>query len=495
MEGAMGETPRVTGSKDTAKRVAQDIDPQAEHGKFHRALGLFPATAVNMSQMVGIGPFITIPLILTAVGGPQAILGWIVGALIAMADGLVWSELGSEMPAAGGSYVYLREGFQYWTGRLMPFLFIWSTMLATPLIMSTGMIGMAQYLKYFWTGMTPLEAQLAAVGFTIITVGLLYRRIESIAAITRALWICMIITVGLVIIAGFRHFNATVAFNFPAGAFTLTPRFFAGMGAGLLIAIYDFLGYYTVAYLGDEVDRPGYVMPRSIILSIMGVGIIYLTMNVLIIGVVPWKVAAKSTNIGTVFMQHAWGRPGAVIITVLIIFTAFASVYTGLLGASRLPYNAAKDGLFFKPFAHLHPRLDFPEVSLLAMGVVTAIACFFSLSTIISALIAVSVVVQFLGQIGALTILRAKQPELKRPYKQWLYPIPSIIAFAGWTYIFFSSGWSAIRLAIVWMALGVVAFLIWAYAEKVWPFGPLQIREVFVERQHEEEVQAARQAG
>src|SRR5947209_7012316 len=202
MEGAMGETPRVTGSKDTAKRIAQHLDPQAEHGKFHRALGLFPCTAVNMSQMVGIGPFITIPLILTAVGGPQAILGWIVGAIIAMADGLIWSELGSEMPAAGGSYVYLREGYQYWTGRLMPFLFVWSTMLATPLIMSTRMIGMAQYLKYFWTGMTPLEAQLTAVGFTIITVGLLYRRIESIATITRALWICMIITVGLVIIAG-----------------------------------------------------------------------------------------------------------------------------------------------------------------------------------------------------------------------------------------------------------------------------------------------------
>jgi amino acid transporter len=440
-----------------------------------------------MSQMVGIGPFLTIPLMLTAMGGPQAILGWIVGAIIAMADGLVWSELGSEMPSAGGSYVYLREGYQYWTGRLMPFLFVWSTMLATPLIMSTGMIGMSNYLGYFWPGMSPMEGKFVAVGFTILTVGLLYRRIDSVATITKGLWVAMIVTIGLVIVAGATRFNPTMAFHWPAGAVSLTPSFFAGLGAGMLIAIYDYLGYYTVAYLGDEVKNPGYVIPRSIIFSIIGVGIIYLTMNILIVGVVPWHQAAKSTNIGTLFMQQAWGRQAAAVITILIIVTAFASVFTGLLGGSRLPYNAARDGLFFAPFGRLHPTLRFPYVSLLVMGLVTAIACFLSLSTVLNALIAVSVVVQFIGQIGALTLLRMKQPELKRPYKQWLYPLPSLVALAGWIYIFASSGWSAIRLAIVWTALGGIAFLVWAYYEKVWPFGPIKVREVFVEQQRAEQ--------
>lgn len=501
----MGETPRVTGSAGTARPVAQEVDPQGKQTGFVRALGLFPATAANMSQMVGIGPFITIPLILTAVGGPQAMLGWIVGAVLAMADGLVWSELGAEMPATGGSYVYLREGYQYWTGRLMPFLFVWSTLLATPLIMSTGMIGMTQYVAYFWPGITnPVfhvgsyavtGSQLVAVGITVVTVGLLYRRIESVAAITKALWVGMIITIALVILSGATHFHPNVAFNFPQGAFALSPKFFAGMGAGLLIAIYDYLGYYTVAYLGDEVKDPGRVIPRSIILSIIGVGIIYLTMNVLVLGVVPWREAAKSTDIGTLFMQHIWGRPGATLITVLILWTAFASVFTGLLGGSRLPFNAAKDGLFFKPFGYLHPRLHFPQVSLLAMGLVTAIACFFSLSTIINALIAVSVVVQFIGQIGALTLLRIRQPGLKRPYRQWLYPLPSIVAFVGWAYIFASSGWSAIRLAVVWTVLGVAAYLVWSYFEKAWPFAPCTIREAFLEQQGAESGPEVRRVG
>lgn len=437
---------------------------------FVRALGLFPATAINMSQMVGVGPFITIPLILTAMGGPQALLGWVIGAIIAMADGLVWSELGAELPSAGGSYVYLREGYKYWFGKLMPFLFVWTTLLVTPLIMSTGMIGMAQYIGYFWHGMTPLETHLVAVGFTIVTVALLYRRIESVAAITKVLWAVMLITVLMVIVSGATHFNAQLAFTFPKGAFSLTPQFFAGLGAGLVISIYDYLGYYTIAYLGDEVASPGRVIPFSIILSIIGVGIIYLVMDIIVIGVVPWQKAAQSSDIGSLAVQTAWGPWAAGIITVLILFTAFASVYTGLLGGSRLPYNAAKDKMFFKPFGKLHRQLHFPYISLLVMGVVTAIGCFLNLSLVISVLIAASVVIQFIGQIVAMIILRVKEPQLRRPYRQWLYPLPSIIALIGWVYIFVASGPLAIELAAGWTFLGVVAYLIWAYYEKSWPF-------------------------
>jgi amino acid transporter len=455
------------------------------HGReqgFVRALGLFPATTVNMSQMVGIGPFITIPLMISAMGGPQALIGWVLGAVLAMADGLVWAELGAAMPAAGGSYVYLREAYQYSTGRLVPFLFIWSTLLATPLIMSTGMIGMTQYLEYFHN-LTDWQAKAVAVGLTVLTVALLYRRIESIANVVRFLWFGMIVTVLIVIVATLTHFDAGLAFNFPPHAVSFSVGFFSGLGAGLLIAIYDYLGYFTAAYLGDEVQDPGRVIPRAIVFSILGVCAIYIVMNVGIMGVIPWREATKSTNIGTDAVEAVWGHTGGVIITLLIVMTAFASVYCGLLGGSRLPYNAARDHLFFSPFGRLHPRLRFPNISLLAMGIVTAIASLFTLQSILNALIAVSIVVQFIGGIGALVILRRKQPELQRPYRQWLYPVPCIIALVGWVYIFISSGWSAIELAIVWTVLGVVAYLIWARYEKVWPFGPKEIREVFIEEQ------------
>lgn len=450
---------------------------------FVRALGLFPAITINMSQMVGIGPFITIPLLLTAVGGPHAVIAWVIGAVIAIADGLVWSELGAAMPSTGGTYVYLREAYQYWTGRLMPFLFVWSTLLATPLIMSTGMIGMANYLSFFWPGLTSFQISLVAAGITVVTVALLYRRIESVAAITKVLWAGMIVTVLIVIVSAFTHFNPHLAFTYPKGAFSLTPAFFSGLGAGLVIAIYDYLGYFTTAYLGDEVADPGRVIPRSIILAILAVAVIDVSMNIGIIGVVPWQQAAKSTAIGTLFMQRVWGHTGAVILTLLIIWTAFASVYTGLLGASRLPFNAAKDKLFLPVFAHLDPRLDFPNISLLVMGAITAVACFLPLGTIINVLTAVGILTQFVAQIGALTILRFKQPELKRPFRQWLYPLPSLVALVGWVYIFWSSGASAILWALAWIVLGVVVYLIWAYYEKVWPFQPIQVHEVFVESQ------------
>lgn len=455
----------------------------AEESKrgFIRAMGLFPSTALNMSQMVGIGPFITIPLILAVLTGPLAIAGWVVGALIALCDGLVWAELGAAMPTAGGSYVYLREAYQYRLGRFMPFMFVWSTLLVTPLIMSTGMIGMTDYLGYFWH-MSPWVSHWVAVGFTVLTVALLWRRIESVAAITKLLWAGMIVTVGLVIVGTYSHFNAHMAFHLPPGAFSLG-SFAVGLGAGLVLSIYDYLGYYTVAYMGDEVKQPGRVIPKAIILSILGVMCIDLAMNVGILGVVPVKAAKASTFIGTQALSTVWGRPAAIAVTILILWTAFASVYTGLLGASRLPFNAARDGVFFRPFGRLHKTLRFPHISLLAMGVVTAIACFFTLTTIINALIALVIWVQFIGQIAALTILRKKQPQLRRPYKQWLYPVPSIIALAGWIYIFQASGWSAIRIMLIWTALGAVAFLIWARIEHTWPFGPKVIHEEFLEEQ------------
>lgn len=455
----------------------------AEESKrgFIRAMGLFPATALNMSQMVGIGPFITIPLILTVLTGPLAIAGWVVGALIAMCDGLVWAELGAAMPAAGGSYVYLREAFQYGTGRFMPFMFVWSTLLVTPLIMSTGMIGMTDYLGYFWH-MSPWISHWVAVGFTVLTVGLLWRRIESVAAITKLLWAGMLVTVGLVIVGTYSHFDAHMAFHLPPGALSLG-SFAVGLGAGLVLSIYDYLGYYTVAYMGDEVKQPGRVIPKAIILSILGVMCIDLTMNIGILGVMPIKAAKASQFIGTDALNAVWGRPAAIAVTILVLWTAFASVYTGLLGASRLPFNAARDGMFFRPFGKLHKTLRFPHISLLAMGAVTAIACFFTLTTIINALIALVIWVQFIGQIVALTILRKKQPELRRPYKQWLYPVPSIIALAGWIYIFQASGWSSIRIMLIWTAVGVVAFLVWARIERTWPFGPKVIHEEFLEEQ------------
>jgi amino acid transporter len=471
----------VDGDQGTLRRDAAGGQGEAGGPHFIRGIGLLQATAINMTQMVGIGPFITIPLMVAAFGGPQALIGWVAGAILAMADGLVWAELGAAMPGAGGTYIYLREAFQYWTGKLMPFLFVWTAILSIPLIMSTGVIGLVLYLGYLWPNMSWLEIHAISLVVVGLVVFLLYRRIDSIARITLGLWAVMLLSVALVIVAAFSHFDAGLAFKFPAGAFDINGKFLAGLGAGLLIGIYDYLGYNTTAYMAEEVREPGRVIPRSIIYSVLAIMVVYLVMNIGVQGVVPSDQVAKSSSVASLVLETNWGKTAAQIVTVLILITAFASVFTGLLGGSRVPYNAARDGVFFRQFGRLHPRLDFPHLSVLLMGAITAIGSFFDLSTVLAVIFAVLVLVQAVAQIAALTILRVKQPELQRPYRMWLYPLPSLVAVVGWGYVYYAAGLKPIILSLIWLAIGVVAFLGWARVERTWPFGPNEIHETFVE--------------
>jgi amino acid transporter len=440
-----------------------------------------------MIQMCGIGPFITIPIMVATMGGPQAILGWVVGALLAMVDGLVWAELGAAMPEAGGSYIYLREAFQYRTGKLVPFLFAWTSMLGIPLIMSTGVVGLVQYLGYFAPNMNYLETHLLGLGVTVFLIASLYRKITSTRYLVIGLWLAMLVTVILTIAACYTHFSPALAFTYPKGAWTPDGKFFAGLGAGLLVAVYDYLGYNTTAYMGGELKNPGRTMPRSIVISILAMMAIYMVMNFGVLGAVPWQKVAQSSSVVSLAVQTNWGPVAAGIITVLIVITAFASSFAGLLGGSRIPFNAARDGAFFATFGKLHPKLGIPTTGLLVMGAITAIGSFFTLTTLLNMLIAVTILLQNIAQVLALTVLRRRQPNLSRPYRQWLYPIPSILAFAGWIYVYVSAGIVPIVLSFVWVAAGCVCFLVWAKVRKAWPFAPIKIEEPYIHSTEVEE--------
>ncbi|MFI5682136.1 APC family permease [Streptomyces cellulosae] len=464
-------------------------------GGFVRRVGLFQATAINMSQMCGIGPFVTIPLMVAAFGGPQAVIGFLAGALLALADGLIWAELGAAMPGSGGSYVYLRQAFQYRTGRLMPFLFVWTAMLFIPLIMSTGVVGFVQYLGYLAPGMSRTTGDLVGLAMILVVIVLLWRGIEHIARITAVMWAVMITSVLLVIVAAATDFSADLAFTYPAHAFDLTSNhFWLGFAAGLTIGIYDYLGYNTTAYMGAEIKDPGRTLPRSIIFSIVGIMAIYLLLQIGTLGVIDWHRMTDpddiaSTSVASAVLEKTWGKGAADTVTVLILITAFASVFTGLLGGSRVPYDAARERVFFRPYAKLHPRHRFPMLGLATIGVVTAIGFLIGrhtdLATLIQLLTTVMVLVQALAQIAAVTVLRRRQPNLRRPYKMWLYPLPSLLALVGWLVIYGyadknSPGRHPIEWSLAWLALGIVAYLLWARFEKVWPFGPKEITEEYL---------------
>ncbi|MFD8782760.1 APC family permease [Kitasatospora sp. NPDC059599] len=465
-----------------------------------------------MSQMCGIGPFVTIPLMVAAFGGPQAVIGWLAGALLALVDGLVWAELGASLPGAGGTYVYLREAFQYRTGRLMPFLFVWTAMLFIPLIMSTGVQGLVQYLAYLWPGMTTVQGDVVGVAVLALVLVLLWRTVEDIGAITVVMWVVMIVSVGAVILASFTGFHPSLAFTWPAHAVELTHgAFWTGFAAGLTIGIYDYLGYNTASYLGAEIRNPGRVMPRAIIHSITAIMAVYLLMQVGVLGVIDWRdmldpdnVASKS--VASAVLEKTWGRGAADTVTVLILVTAFASVLAGLLGGSRVPYDAARDGMFFRSFGRLHPRHGFPVLGLVAMVAITAAGFLFArhigdtsahppLSILIALLTSVMVIVQALAQIAAVTVLRKRQPHLARPYKMVLYPLPSIVAAIGWLVIYgyadkANEGVHPIEWSLAWVALGGLAYLVWSKAEGAWPFGPKEIREEYLEAQQVREADA-----
>ncbi len=436
-----------------------------------RGFGLLQATALNITNMVGVGPFITIPLLMATMNGPQAMLGWITGALIVVADGMIWSELGAALPGSGGSYHFLREAYGHETwGRLLAFLFIWQFVISGPLEIASGMIGFGNYTAYLWPGLTMRGQQFVAAGVGVVAVILLSRRIQFLGKVTVTLWIGTVATMAAVILIGFPHFNAKLAFDFPPGAFAFQRGFFLGLGGATLVAVYNYMGYYDVCYIGDEVRDPARVIPRSILYSIAACAAGYVLIHLAFIGVVPWREAINSNFIASDFMQRLYGRRAAIVITVMILWTAFGSVFALLLGYSRIPYAAAKDGYFFRIFATLHPTKNYPYVSLLVLGAVSIGAAFFKLDQVVSALITTRILVQFMGQIFAIPLLRKKFPDSARPYKMWLYPLPAVIAFLGWAFVFTTSGWGYVSVGVLTLAAGVAVFLIRAKITATWPF-------------------------
>lgn len=467
-----------------------------------RGVGTIGATALNMIDMIGVGPFITMPLIIAAMGGPQAMLGWIFGAVLVICDGLVWSELGAAMPKSGGAYYYLKEIYgEKKTGRVMSFLFIWQLTFSAPLSIASGCLGFALYAGYIFPGLDTkffssdfnlqipflgdlsasvvgTYATFVAIGVCLLCVFLLYRKITVIEKFSKFLWVGVILTIIWVIFAGVTNFNPAIAFDFPPGAFTLNSNFFLGLGAALLVAVYDYWGYYNVCFFAGEVKNPEKTIPRSIMLSIALVAAIYIVMNISILGVIPWRdfseTAASDARrfVISVFMEKLYGHTAGVIATILIMWTAFSSVFSLLLGYSRVPYAAALDGNYFKIFRKIHPKHHFPYVSLLIMGGIAALFCFLKLADVIAALVVIRIIIQFLAQIVGVIILRQTKPDFPRPFKMWLYPLPALIAIIGFLYVLFMrpNFQKEIRYAVVLIVAGLIVYFVRSFKRGEFPF-------------------------
>lgn len=424
----------------------------------NRRISFVQATAINMIDMVGIGPFVVIPLVIGYFNSPLFLWAWIFGAFLALMDGLIWSELGAAFPQAGGSYNFLREAYGKKGGRLMSFLFVWQTAIQAPLVVASGSIGFAQYVRYlvplgFW------EQKLVSVAVILLLTFLLYRKIETIGRLSVALWLGVLVTIGWVIFGGFTHPQVPYSFLPASGDAFFAGAFWLALGQASVKTIYSYLGYYNVCHLGGEIIRPEKNIPRSILLSIGGIALLYLAMNISVARVIPWQEAGRYDFIVSVFIEKIYGIAAARVATALVLWVAFASLFAVLLGYSRVPYAAAVDGNFFKVFARLHPRLNFPYVSLLfiaGLGIVFSFA--FSLKGVISAILAMRILVQFIAQAIGVVILRNRR-DARLPFRMPLYPLPVVLSVAVWLFVLYSTGAMALYgLGVA--ALGVVVYLV-----------------------------------
>jgi amino acid transporter len=450
----------------------------------HRRLSLLQAVSLNMSMMVGIGPFITIPTFLATLAGPHAMLGWLLGAVVALCDGLVWSELAAAFPGSGGTYHFYDAVYgMSRVGRLLKFLFVWQFLFSGPLEIATGAIGLARYAGYLWpvfkqtawhwhaaTAFPVIgtfhwevsRGQILAMGVMAVITALAYRRIEAAGRLMVILWAGMLVTVAWVIAAGLARFDASRALEFPPEAVTRGRPFLLSLGAVLGLAMYNYLGYYQVCYLGDEVAEAPRTLPRSIIISVLVVAALYVTLNMSILGVLPWHTVRASEHVASDMMLHLHGPLAAHLVTLLIIWTAAAAAFAALLGYSRIPYAAARAGHFFRGLARTHPTGDFPHRSLLLVSALATLACLAHLETVIAALLTSRILVQFVGQIATVAHLR-RSPELvaRMPFRMRFFPLPALIALAGWLYVFAASEPRVIAYGLGSLLLGAAVFAIW----------------------------------
>jgi amino acid transporter len=492
------QQPPLAARRDGVYRGGEeDIAVGETSGGLRRHFGLLQATALNVTMIVGAGVFVTIPLMLEKLPGPYALLGWLGAGALILVDGLIWSELGAALPGSGGTYLYLLESYgrERW-GRLMAFLFLWQFLLSGPLEIGSGLIALATFATQLspafdqfnadhtvtWTLREDLKlavsfgpARLIGLGCGALILLLLYRRITTLGRLTITFWVGVLAVIAWILVEGAWHFEPARAFDF-TGTAAAPPNLTWGLGSAMILAMYAYLGYYNICYIGDEVRDPGRTIPRSILLSALLVVVLFAGLHLALLGTVSWhdvpldEKDQESFSLAATFMRRIHGDGAATLVTLLLMWTTFGSAFAGLLGYSRIPYGAARYGHFFGVLNRVHPGHGIPHVSLFVVGGLTLFWSFFDLQNVINALIVTRILEQFVAQIVGVVLLRRRQPELPRPYRIWLYPLPCLLALVGWLYLYAAAGWLYVSLGLATLTAGVVVFVVWSWRTGGWPF-------------------------
>jgi len=449
-----------------------------------RKLGLFQSTVLNMIDMVGIGPFVTMPIVIGYIGG-MYLYAWLAGALLSLVDAMIWSELGSAYPLAGGSFNFLNEAYgKNKAGKLMSFLYVWQTIIQAPLVAASAAIGFSTYFLFLVPDLNVFQQKGISGMVIIIVTILLYRKIENIGKIGVLLWVGVMATLGWIIFGGLSHGNILKPLEELPSSFSMQTLVSFVFGQACVKTVYSYLGYYNVCHLGGEVKNPSKNIPRSMFISVIGIAFLYILMNMSIISVIDWKEIKSWQNSGinnfvvSIFIERLYGHAAANIATVMILWVALASLFAVLLGYSRVPYAAAINGSFFKIFGKLHPTKNFPYISLLVLASIAFVfSLLFKMAEVISGILAMRILVQFIGQAVGVVLLRKRKGKKSLMYKMPMYPIPVVLVIIMWLLIFLATGLAVIKTFVIVIGSGVIIYFIKARTKKEWPFfrGPLKV--------------------
>lgn len=441
-----------------------------------RRLGLFQSTVLNMIDMVGIGPFVTLPIVMSLVGG-MYLYAWIAGAVLSFIDAMIWSELGAAYPLAGGSYNFLKEAYgRDRGGKLMSFLYVWQTIIQAPLVAASAAIGFSQYFVYLYPLGGTGQKMLSGAVIIFVTF-LLYRKIDSIGKIGILLWAGVIATMGWIIFGGISHGHFFEPLQHISNTFSWGMLVSFLFGQACVKTIYSYLGYYNVCHLGGEIKDPGKNIPRSMFISVAGIAVLYLAMNMSVGSVLSWQDIKAGVDTGNAnyvvssFIETLYGHTAAKVATIMILWVALASLFAVMLGYSRVPYAAAADGAFFKVFAKLHPTKHFPYVSLLVLaGFAFCFSLLFRMGDIISGILAMRIIVQFIGQAVGVVLLRNRNGSAHLKYKMPLYPLPVVFATIMWLLVFYATGTKIMLSFLIVLCSGLAVYFVKSRIENEWPF-------------------------
>ncbi|KAA6456904.1 APC family permease [Acidobacteria bacterium AB60] len=466
------------------------IDPHSTP-HLERRIGLRSAVLFNMLEMIGVGPFITLPLVIAAAGFHLSPWAWLLGAAIAINDGLVWAELGAALPRAGGSYAFLREIYSPdRAGNWLSFLYVWQLSFSAPLSIASGCIGLSSFLAWFWPGLerAPLAwlpqlhyGNFAAAATCVLVTALLYRNLTAVTRLAWMLFIGVLTAIAGVIVSGFAHATSHGGWHMPSSPALAAGVALGGLAQATLITTYDYWGYYNITFLGSEVRHPERTIPRAILLSVAFVAAFYVTMNMAALPAVrdfagrataTASSAASRLQLVADIANSAFGHWAGALMAALVVWTAFASVFSLLLGYSRVPYAAARDGNFFSWLAAVHPRHLIPHRSLVTLGMVASAFCFLSLTQVITYLVITRILLQFFLQHVGVILLRIRRPDLPRPFRMPFYPLPPLIAMGGFTFMVVNRAHALEGLAVA-VAIGITGsaiYLVRANRSSDWPF-------------------------